>query len=785
MLSSLTSGNDEDELQPEYDISDDEQESPDEKDSDSDDDAENKDAKPSSQAAHSKLMKAISSLDGKKRSKVKQRSEPTLEVSEFHLNKATDERGVKVHELVRTLKNTAGHSDIRKQLNNFQKKNPTLKTPLYKHEAEKIQRTLAYNTTSKEVSKWDEVVKGNRNAEHLSFPLNQSTVRLETVNKFVRSFKVTTPLEQQVYKLLKGSKHNENRTKALTKAEEDALSAMSLQEARVRRAELQKHRALLSYYEAKCRRQSKIKSKKYHRIQRKSKAKEESKKLAVMMERNPEEAEELLMKIDRSRAEERMSLKHKNTGKWAKGQIRFGKYNKEAREQLQEQLQQNQDLTKKIAAANRDDDEDESVGNQSDEDEMSGAPNPALTDINNPWFDPSAAKSSKKRKGGKTPDEDDRVAYTALQPVVAENKDDVDVPSGSDSDEDEDEILKTKMSVFKNSDIDDLIDGMNQQESNRTKNDGGSDPEDDIADDDDDDDDKEGGLIAGSLERRQTLEKLNEDWLSDEDEASKPKKRKNPVADGVVGGDDEDKATNKPEHIDPNKVFTIQPKTMDSMIPDMMDDEEEGDLTEEQQQRMNIQQAFADDDVVEEFQKEKEDKMEKDRPKAVDLTVPGWGDWAGVGVEPSKKKKKVIPAPLAKPRKDNKLHHVIINENRDKKVAMHLVNDLPRNFKHAHQFQRSIRTPIGSHWNTALTVKKLTVPKITTKVGAIIEPINAADVFDDKKKKLDIKDGGGSKGGNKRQPDIMLDDGGPQRKKNRKRKSGGGGQSKSNKKNTK
>ena len=24
-----------------------------------------------------------------------------------------------------------------------------------------------------------------------------------------------------------------------------------------------------------------------------------------------------------------MSLKHKNTGKWAKGQIRFGKYNKE------------------------------------------------------------------------------------------------------------------------------------------------------------------------------------------------------------------------------------------------------------------------------------------------------------------------------------------------------------------------------------------------------------------------------------------------------------------------
>ena len=27
--------------------------------------------------------------------------------------------------------------------------------------------------------------------------------------------------------------------------------------------------------------------------------------------------------------QERMSLKHKNTGKWAKGQIKYGKYNKE------------------------------------------------------------------------------------------------------------------------------------------------------------------------------------------------------------------------------------------------------------------------------------------------------------------------------------------------------------------------------------------------------------------------------------------------------------------------
>ena len=41
----------------------------------------------------------------------------------------------------------------------------------------------------------------------------------------------------------------------------------------------------------------------YHRFQRKSKEKEESKKLAVMLENNPEEAQELLTKIEKSRAE--------------------------------------------------------------------------------------------------------------------------------------------------------------------------------------------------------------------------------------------------------------------------------------------------------------------------------------------------------------------------------------------------------------------------------------------------------------------------------------------------
>lgn len=59
-----------------------------------------------------------------------------------------------------------------------------------------------------------------------------------------------------------------------------------------------------------------------------------------------------------------------------------------------------------------------------------------------------------------------------------------------------------------------------------------------------------------------------------------------------------------------------------------------------EQHQMNIQEAFADDDVLAEFEKEKDDIIERDRPKAIDLSLPGWGEWAGTGVPVNKRKKR-------------------------------------------------------------------------------------------------------------------------------------------------
>lgn len=68
--------------------------------------------------------------------------------------------------------------------------------------------------------------------------------------------------------------------------------------------------------------------------------------------------------------------------------------------------------------------------------------------------------------------------------------------------------------------------------------------------------------------------------------------------------------------------------------------------------------------------------MEQSTPKDVDLTLPGWGSWAGHGSKPPQKLQKRIvkKAPPSEQREDEKLPHVIIRQKRDKKFAKHQVN---------------------------------------------------------------------------------------------------------------
>lgn len=73
---------------------------------------------------------------------------------------------------------------------------------------------------------------------------------------------------------------------------------------------------------------------------------------------------------------------------------------------------------------------------------------------------------------------------------------------------------------------------------------------------------------------------------------------------------------------------------------------------------------------------------------------------------------------------------------------------MPFPFQNSSQFETCIRSPVGQTWNTQNTVKKLTAPKVVTKLGSIIEPLRKDDFLSDDK----------SAGALKKRPQIVLDD---------------------------
>lgn len=91
-----------------------------------------------------------------------------------------------------------------------------------------------------------------------------------------------------------------------------------------------------------------------------------------------------------------------------------------------------------------------------------------------------------------------------------------------------------------------------------------------------------------------------------------------------------------------------------------------------------IHEAFAGDDVEEEFERQKEEILNEENPEPEKpVLLPGWGQWTHV------QKKKGLPSWMLKEhdlankkrqealkyRKDANLKHVIISEKLDKKVS--------------------------------------------------------------------------------------------------------------------
>ncbi|OAF65272.1 hypothetical protein A3Q56_07018 [Intoshia linei] len=136
-----------------------------------------------------------------------------------------------------------------------------------------------------------------------------------------------------------------------------------------------------------------------------------------------------------------------------------------------------------------------------------------------------------------------------------------------------------------------------------------------------------------------------------------------------------------------------------------------------------IQEAFADDDVFEDFQEMKDEQVNKEQIKDIDLTLPGWGCWGGPGCEIEPKRRIIVTAPKQK-RKDVNMSHVFLSNKKNENIRKHQITKLPYPYSKESQFTENISIAIGKDWNPQSSFKKLTKPKIVTKLGKIIQPLS-------------------------------------------------------------
>ncbi|KAJ2799795.1 hypothetical protein H4R20_004292, partial [Coemansia guatemalensis] len=216
--------------------------------------------------------------------------------------------------------------------------------PIPKRLQDQMDRKAAYAQTKKSISEWQAAVDANRAAEHLTFPMNDPGVRQVTTRAMVGDKTTKTAMEEQIQDILAQSGMTDEQQRQY---EELELKQLSLEEVRTRQRDLRMMRELMFRSERKAKRTAKIKSKAYRRILKKDKDRAKEQALDRMKEDDPEMYEMVVEKLAKDRAEERITLRHKNTGKWAKAMAKRS-HDVDTQQALRDQLSQHDALKRKI-----------------------------------------------------------------------------------------------------------------------------------------------------------------------------------------------------------------------------------------------------------------------------------------------------------------------------------------------------------------------------------------------------------------------------------------------------
>ncbi|KAJ2447502.1 hypothetical protein IWW46_000265 [Coemansia sp. RSA 2440] len=612
--------------------------------------------------------------------------------------------------------------------------------PVARRMQDQMDRSVAYVQTKKSVSEWQPTVSANREAEHLSFPLNQPTVAPTT--KALADIKSSTVMESQIQSILEQSGMTDEQQRQY---EELELQSQTPDEIRARQRELRLMRDLMFRSERKAKRSAKIKSKAYHRILKKEKLRGQEKALEQMQHEDPEMYAMLVEKMARNRAEERMTLRHKNTGKWAQAMSKRS-HDEGAQQMLREQLEQHDSLKRKIYDIESDDDVDEYEAGQEREsdgenddgtfegirkgaidqlgaesDEGGDVPHKAL-------FDMKFMRSAMQRKQDQA-DEDVRLAKAEFEALEA----DVDDEGG---------VKVNRTAAVKAAQA-----GVPAGALGRMSFGGGLAAVEDVDVEESAEPsavrlDEHGliGQVASNAGHKVRLDgplsvtsakDAENPWLDSKATATQR-------GDSSLLSKDStrlDKLSARLREKRANTRTTATGAMAESVLLDVTqtlnananDNMQHVSNPNAFTQRELVEQAFAEDNVVEaEFAQEKEDEEMADAPRDEDLTLPGWGAWGGTKIAPRKNKivRKAVNGVARANRTDANMGSVIINQRQQKTATKYYASSVPFPYYSGDQYEASMQAPLGKEWNTTKSHAKIIKPRVLTKSGRIIDPIS-------------------------------------------------------------
>ncbi|KAH7367619.1 Utp14 protein-domain-containing protein [Plectosphaerella cucumerina] len=646
-------------------------------------------------------------------------TKPKISFSDLGLSTVKDPRMRKIMKLM-TKEEKAERPEAAKKL----------AIPLAKRQQDKLTREAAYDKTNETLERWTETVKANRRAEHLVFPLPENAQNAGLNHDELQPItakNTTSELESTILSIMEKSglaltkqEANQKAADEKTAAETEGLSKEELKELL---GEKRRQRELASREAKRAARIKKIKSKAYHRVHRKQKERDDRKLHEAMAEAGEVDSEAEREAADRARALERVGARHRES-RWAKA----GSANKRAvwdddyRAGLHDMARKDEELRKRIAgrAGGEADSEDDYSDSEEDEDGKGGSRR-------------LLARLEKLEKEGDESDDEPRSKLMDMKfmrraeesqkkandELIAKIRRDLDSDAGS-GDDDADaptEVGRRRFGGETSAMAPPALQAAQERKQRKKKEEAGDDSWEGLND--------SAAVVSGTSITAAPAATGNA-WSSGEPRR-KGRKAPGTAIDTIDTADIISASKPKPK-AKASKTKTAAAADTSSSESDS-DSDSDVHLPLAVRDIAQLDKAFAGDDVVAEFEREKAADQEDQDDKVIDNTLPGWGSWVGDGITARQQARHKgrfltkVEGTKKKDRRDAKLDKVIINEKRLKNNDKYLATQLPHPFESRAQYERSLRLPMGPEWMTKQSFQEAVKPRLLMKQG-IITPMS-------------------------------------------------------------